>query len=75
MVPLAVNARLFASGAAGGRKGACDMAVYGRASLMPWLNSTLFGRVDIECWGAGVDGYSHDRAGVVMTSRSGVEAG
>ena len=50
VVPLAVNTRLSASGAAGGWLGACDMAVYVRASLMPWLNPTLFGRVDIECW-------------------------
>ena len=36
--------------------GCCDMAVYGRAYLMPCLNSTLFGRVDIECWGARAEG-------------------
>ena len=42
---------------------------------MPLLNSTLFGRVDIECWGARAKGYSHDRAVVSMTSRGRVEAG
>ena len=41
---------------------------------MPWLDSTLFGRVDIECWGARAEGSGHDRDGFGMTSKGDVEA-
>ena len=40
---------------------------------MYWPNSTFFGRVEVECWGAGAEGSGYAKARVSVTARSDVE--
>ena len=43
--------------------------------MIPWPNSTLFGRVEVGWWGGGTKGDVHDRSEVGMTGRGDVGAG
>ena len=42
---------------------------------MPWTASTVLGRVEVKCWGAGAEGAGHAMGGVGMTRQGDVEAG
>ena len=41
--------------------------------MIPWPNSILFGREEVDCWGAGVEGVGHARAGLGLTRQGDVE--
>ena len=40
---------------------------------MIWMNSTLFVRVEVKCWGSRVEGDRYARAGVSMNGQGDIE--